>query len=133
MEKEQDIIYVRLSSGEEVVCKVNHYGPNELDISDPLEIKNILLEDGSEKTVFINYVPFSANNQCMLRLSQIVTYAPAHNEVKRYYYHSIPLVADYDDYTYQLLRETNASVLDKALEEDILEKVTSTPTSNTIH
>lgn len=85
----ENIQHIRLINGEEIIGDIVDYYDNKILISCPLVVSEKLTPAGKSAVVLTKYIPFSANNICEISNNHVITITDLHEEMIRYYYHSL--------------------------------------------
>ena len=85
----ENIQHIRLINGEELIGDVIDYYDNKILVSYPLLVDERMSTSGKSAIVLTKYIPFSTTNMCELMNTHVITITDIHEEMVRYYKHSL--------------------------------------------
>jgi hypothetical protein len=128
-QEEEHLQHIRLINGDEIIGETEETDTGVI-VHNPLTVEQMFSDDGTQRMVLMNYVPFSETKSCEILRTQIITRGDVHSEIKRYYYYSLKIAWQYDYNMLLELEKVNNRMLENTsekMEDDF------SFTSNTIH
>lgn len=94
---EENIQHIRLVNGEELLADILDQYNDKILVSCPLLVTEKTNPTGKVTTVLIKYLPFSSNNICEISMDHVITITEIHEEMVRYYHHSLRMANIYQN------------------------------------
>jgi hypothetical protein len=128
----QNIQHIRLINGEEIIGDILDVYIDKVLISSPLLVTARTNSSGKEATILTRYLPFTTNDVCEISLNHIITMTDIHEEMKRFYYHSLRVANEYEERMISNVKQANMD-MESALMDAVAYTNGTSEGSNSLH
>ena len=127
-----NIQHIRLINGDEIIGDVLDIYLDKVLISCPLFVTERMSTTGKPATVLTKYLPFSSNEMCEISLSHIIVIADIHEEMMKFYFHSLKISNEYEEQMLSQVKEANIR-MEASMMDDVAINNGTSSSSNSLH
>jgi hypothetical protein len=127
-----NIQHIRLINGDEIIGDVLDIYLDKVLISCPLIVTERMSTTGKPATVLTKYLPFSSNEVCEISLSHIIVIADIHEEMMKFYFHSLRISNEYEEQMLSQVKEANIR-MEASMMDDVAINNGTSSSSNSLH
>ena len=128
----QNIQHIRLINGDELIGDVLDVYLDKILISCPLIVTERMSSTGKPATILTKYLPFSSNEICEIALSHTITMTDIHEEMKKFYFHSLRISHEYEEQMLSQVKEANIR-MEASMMDDVAINNGTSSSSNLLH
>jgi hypothetical protein len=128
----ENIQHIRLINGEEIIGDIIDYYDNKLLISCPLVVSEKMTPGGKSAIVLTKYMPFATTNICEISTNHIITTTDLHEEMIRYYHHSLRFSFVHEENMIKEIQSVNI-MMEASLMDSYSNSIKSNDGSGSLH
>lgn len=128
----QNIQHIRLINGDEIIGDILDVYENTILISCPLIVSEKRTSTGSTSTILTRYLPFSSNDICEISKTHIITITDIHEEMIKFYYHSLRISYEYEEQMIAQVKDANIR-MEASMMDDVAISNKTSSSSNSLH